>query len=150
MDSSHVPPTRQRSDTSVPHDSKDFCDLAMHQALEVQKVALDMVARWNSCILDSIWFLPEFSNLQEAAAQAVACYAELQMSWLSLLTPQVLTDIAAPSVEVLERSMDIAMGVCFPALGGRASFSIISGGRVSSAEEQPERVEAVAISVQAA
>lgn len=141
MDPRHMPSTSQSSDATVSNDLQDLCHLAMCQALEIQKRSLDTVARWNSCLLDSFWFLPDFDKLQEAAAQAFACYTELQMNWLALLTPRALTYIAAPSVEVLERSMDIAMGVCFPALGGRAS---ISGDQALPEEELSEDDEAVA------
>lgn len=146
MDPMYLLSTSKNSDAGVPNDFQDLCHSTLGQMLEIQQVSLDTVTRLNSHILDCFWFVPELTSLQEA----LFCYAELQMNWLAMFSPQAfakaLTYVSAPSAEVLERSMDIALGLCFTP-GSWISFS---GDKTSSAEELPENDESVAISVQAA
>ncbi len=150
MDPIKLLSTGKNSDASVPNDFQDLCHSTLGQVLEIQKSSIDTVIRFNSCILDCFTFLSELTSLQQAAAQALFCFTELQMNCLAVFSPQALTKaltyVAAPSAEALERSMDIALGLCFTP----SSWMSISGDRTSAAEAAPEWEESVAISVQAA
>ncbi len=146
MDPMYLPSTSKNPDASVPNNFQDLCHSTLGQMLEIQQVSLDTVTRFNSCILDCFWFVPELTSIQ----QALFCYAELQMNWLAMFSPQTftkaLTYVSAPSAEVLERSMDIALGFCL----SPGSWISSSGNQASSAKELSESEESIAISVQAA
>ena len=119
----------QTQNAGFPVDFQDLCSRAMDRALGIEKASLSTVVSLNSSVLDiyetSLWFTPVFSNLLDMVSQAVACSMKLQMNWLTLLAPYALSHGAArestlatnsgrqaePTADVLERSMDIAIGM---------------------------------------
>ncbi len=118
----------QTQNAGLPADFQDLCSFAMDQALGIEKASLATVVSLSSSVLDIyecyLRFTPVFGNLVDMVSQAVACSMELQMNWLSLLAPPVLSHVATqdsrvasssggqaqPKADVLERSMDIAIG----------------------------------------
>jgi hypothetical protein len=105
-------------------DFQDLCSRAMDQALGIEKASLSTVVTLNSCLLDiyqeALRVNPVFGNLFDMVYQAVACSMELQMNWLTLVAPHassvVASDVGGKShpkakADVLERSMDIALGM---------------------------------------
>lgn len=109
-----------------PIDFQDLCSYAMDRALGIEKVSLDTVVSLNSCVIDTcknaFWFSPALGDLFDTVAQAFASCMELQLSLLNLMGSHVSDTMeslsgfqAQVTAEVLERSMDIAIGVRFTA-----------------------------------
>lgn len=159
MDPSKMPSSKHTPDASFFTDFQDLGRVGMSQALEIQKASFAAVAALNSCVLNSyessFWFAPIFGNLLEAAAQAFACYTELQMNWLRLLAPQASSHVAASDstvvssfciqiqpADVVERSMDIVIGEHFTTPGSRV---VSISGNPAPAEEELQEDEDVAI-----
>jgi hypothetical protein len=150
MDPSYTSSIRQSPDAGNHTDLQDLCQLAISQAFEIEKASLAAVVRLNSSVLDScnnlFWCAPPFGNLQEAASQVIACCIELQMNWLNLLTPHassgrtVESGSRIPPAEVLEHSMDVAIGAHHVVPG--SGLAIVAGNQVPAAEMLQRRDEA--------
>jgi ribulose-5-phosphate 4-epimerase/fuculose-1-phosphate aldolase len=100
--------------------AEDFQHLfsaGMDRALGFEKASLASVVRFNSYALDlywnTLWHSSVFSELAEATRQALALSMQLQLGWLNLSLATVGSTCrqAQVAAEVLERSMDIALGV---------------------------------------
>ncbi len=155
MDPNYLPPSSQSSNI----DSIDLQGLpqsAICQALEIQKLSLATVAGFNSWVNDicknSFWFAPMFGTFQETVTNAFAFWMNLQMNCLTLPATRVAKYIESASCidpsEVLERSMDIAIGLSL-ALPNAVVVSI-SGSKASSEDGLPKSDEEIAISAQVA
>jgi hypothetical protein len=119
----------------------------MDRAIEIEQVSLAAVGYFNSWVLEiyenASWVAPIVSDLLGTAGNAFAFSMELQWSWLTLIAARAdkrsesLLPVAAPgstvargsaslaqtSAEVLERSMDIAIGAEFEAAGSTVENS---------------------------
>ena len=95
-------------------------------AIEIERASLSTSARLNSSLLATyanlFWFPPAFGYLLETESKTFAYSAALHRNWLALLAPYAVSPAASRSdgetqvtAEVLERSMDIAMGERFVA-----------------------------------
>jgi hypothetical protein len=100
--------------------SEDFRG-GVPEALELGKSSMDAAVCMSACALDiyksACCFAPQLSGYFELASRMLAAYAELQSNYFGLLIPQAEAFsspewAASPHepTEVLERSMDIAMG----------------------------------------
>ncbi len=158
MDPSNMSSSKQSPDARFLTDFQDLCNIGMSQMLEIQKASLATVAVLNSCVLNSFknsfWFAPIFGNILEAAAQAFACYTDLQMNMLSLLAPHASSRVAASEstvvsssciqiqpAEVMERSMDIVIAEHFTIPSSRVVS--ISGNQALPEEELQEDEDVV-------
>lgn len=101
----------------------------VYPAREIERAALSKSDRFNSSFLDNFasqfWFPPAFGFLLETAAKTFAASVAFHNHWLGLVAPDSVRTAgsrSAPETEVtaemLERSMDIAMGERFEALDG--------------------------------
>jgi hypothetical protein len=117
----------------------------MDRAIEIEKASLDTVVHLNSWTLETyenaFWIVPLFSDLYGAAMNAFAFSMELPMHWLAMIAPpgnqrsESSLRAAAPSstvasgygrrvqptAEVLENSMDVAIGAEFEAPGSKVA-----------------------------
>ncbi len=103
-------------------DPQHLHSLGIDRALGLEKASLASLVRLNSCVFDLFWntaCLSPVAQLMDAARQAFALSMELQMAWLNLVAPHVWQWLPlasnhcrqiCPPAEVLERSMDIAIG----------------------------------------
>jgi hypothetical protein len=97
-----------------PMDSQDLCSLAMDRVIGIEKASMD-----TACYRKPSWFRPLLGYLCSTVAKAIGFCMESQRNWLALRVPRVASGRAAgnsgsqaqPTAEVLERSMDIAIGV---------------------------------------
>lgn len=102
--------------TGFPVDFQDLCSLGMDRALGIEKASLDKATRCKK----ASWFVPIPGKLFDVATEAIASYMKLQMNWMILCVPRASLHVgkaasnsdsqAKPTAEVLERSMDIAIG----------------------------------------
>ena len=105
--------------TGFPVDFQDLCSLGMDRALGIEKASLDKAARYKKASR----FVPIPEKLFNVATQVIASCMKLQMNWMTLMTlrvPRASAYVgkaasnsgsqAKPTAEVLERSMDIAIG----------------------------------------
>jgi hypothetical protein len=141
---SPVPANENSSNVGFSGDFQDLCSFGMDQALGIEQVSLAALARLNSCALDIyqnvLWSNPVFGTFLDISSQALAFSLEMQMNWLTMLSPyawaqvSTVTDKRGPDATELERSMDIATGERFtPA----STVTNISDGRPRT--EAPER-----------
>jgi hypothetical protein len=97
--------------------------LGIDRALGIEEASLASVVRFNSSVLDFYWntacLAPLVAQLIDAALQAFGFSVELQMAWLNLIAPHPWQWLPLasnsgrqtyPPADVLERSMDIAIG----------------------------------------
>lgn len=131
--------------TAFTHELQELCSLAMDQALGMEKASLDAVLQMQSCVIDACdlsnydasgyeaasCFTPALGNLFGLMAQTITSFMELQLAWLTLMTPyatpksetvlhlvaparkavsSTVPTPAQPPAHALERSMDIAIG----------------------------------------
>ncbi|MGC2211392.1 MAG: hypothetical protein WA532_14900 [Candidatus Korobacteraceae bacterium] len=158
---SHAPLSPMKDQTPDAEFMVDFQDLfvlAMDQAIGIETASLAAVVRLNSCATDSsmyaVWFAPAFGSLFNTAAQAFASCMELQLRLMSLMashvsdTVETLTGLQVQvTAEVLERSMDIAIGERFAL---PSSMGSNSGGQAQTIAEVPESYTEEAMAVGAA
>jgi hypothetical protein len=114
----------------VPVDFQNLRNFGMNRATENEKASLATVVCLTSCVLDiyknAFWFAPEVGKLFDTAADSFAFCMEMHLNWLDQLASLALSGVstvatnfgssqAQPNSEVLERSMDIAIGERFTA-----------------------------------
>jgi hypothetical protein len=97
-------------------DVQDLCSLGMDRALGIEKASLGKATRYKKASR----FAPRLGKLFNAATQAIASCVKLQLNWMTLRVPRASAHVgtaasssgsqAKPTAEVLERSMDIAIG----------------------------------------
>src|ERR1017187_6664017 len=94
--------------TAYTHDFQELCSHAMDRAIGMEKASVDAVLRMQSCVIDSCdvskycavnyqdvsGFTPAFGNLFDLMAQTITTFGELQLAWLTMMTPS-----AAPKTE---------------------------------------------------
>jgi hypothetical protein len=102
----------------------------MDRALGIETESFTAVARLNAdamnyCV-NALWCSSLFGNVSEFAAQTCASFMEFQLSLMTLMASHVSDTVGSISnmqahlaADVLERSMDIAIGESFPASGIR-------------------------------
>lgn len=101
-------------------DLQPACNVEMDQALGIEETSPDLVVRPNPRALDparnAFWHSLVFRELLDAGWRSFVFSWGLQMNWVQFIAPQrpVLASNsgrhAQPTAEVLERSMDIAIG----------------------------------------
>jgi len=131
--------------TALTQDFQHLCSLAMDQAIGMEKASFDAVLQMQSRVIDACdvsktdvskfdvapCFTPELGNLFDLMAQAIACFMELQLAWMKMMTPHAthstepVVHLVAPArkvasstvparpqvpAHVLAHSMDIAIG----------------------------------------
>jgi hypothetical protein len=120
----HAPVPLMNDQTPGTGFTADFQELYSHgmdRALGIEKASLAAVVSLNSCAIDiyrnAFWFVSSLGGLFEMAAQGFASCMELQLSLLTLMGSNVSSTVASfhgmqvrLTAEVLESSMDIAMG----------------------------------------
>jgi hypothetical protein len=157
---SHAPLSSMKDQTPDAEFKVDFQDLfvlAMDQAIGIEKASLAAVVCLNSGAIDSsmnaLRFSPAFGNLFNTAAQAFASCMELQLSLMSLMASHVSDTLESISgmqaqltAEVLERSMDIALGERFAL---PISMGSNSSSQAQATAEVPEPCTDMAMAVQA-
>lgn len=136
--------------TAFTHEFQELCSLAMDQAIGMEKASFDAVLQMQSRVIDACdvskfdlsdydaysyeaapCFTPALGNLFGLMAQSITSFMELQLAWLTLMTPyatpksetvlhlvaparkavsSTVPTPAQPPAHALERSMDIAIG----------------------------------------
>lgn len=130
----------------------------MDQALAIEKASEATVVSLNSCAINlyksSLWSAPAFSDLLDMVAQILAFSMELQMNWLTLLTPHASSQMASSSGsqaqatgDELAHSMDVAIGERFTAPS--STVASISGGHSHPTVEVPENNMDIAMGARA-
>lgn len=129
--------------------SKTCAALQMDQAIGIEKASLSTVVTLNSCAIDV------YQNLLDTAAKSFAFCMELQMSLLNLMASHVADTVESISgmqaqltAEVLERSMDIAIGAQITAPSTMVESS--SENQAQPTEEVPEHSDEIASVARAA
>lgn len=103
---------------------QDLCSFAMDQAIGIEKASLTTLVSLNSSVLDlyknAFWYAPVFRDLLDATARSLALSMEMQMNWLTLMTPLAPHGLQSASSfgeqtrheedDKLAESMDIALG----------------------------------------
>jgi len=126
------------------HDFQELCSLAMDQAIGMEKASLDAVLHMQSCVMDACdvsnydvskfeaatCFTPALGNLFDVMVQTFTTFMELQLAWLTMMTPYaapktetvlhavaparkvtgIVRTMPHPPAQGLEHSMDIAIG----------------------------------------
>lgn len=148
----------QTPDTVFSKEFQDLCSFAMDQALVIEKASQATAASLNSYAIDfyksSLWFAPAFNDLLDMAAQNLAFCMELQMNWLTLLTPYASSMASNSGNQVqatgdeLARSMDVAIGERFAAPG--STVMSVSNRQIRPTLEVSESAADIAMRARAA
>jgi hypothetical protein len=162
----------QTVNVGFPDDFQDLCSRAMDRAIGIEKASLTTDVGLNSSVIDiyknAFWFAPVFCELLDTATKSFAFCTELQMSWLTLMMPhasgasEALLPVAAPSstvasssesqaqptAEVLESSMDIAIGERDTTQDNKVMSN--SGSQTQPTAEVPDRSMGIAMRARAA
>jgi len=111
----------QAPNVSFNREFQELSSLGMDRALGLQRASLSAAVRLQSDVIDSFknasWCTPELAEWLDGMAHAFASCMELQMTLFSLMGTQVSNTISSLpgmntqiAAEVVERSMDIALG----------------------------------------
>ena len=130
--------------TAFTHDFQELCSRAMDQAIGVEKASFDAVLHMQTCVIDACdvsnygvskdaaatCFTPALGELFDVMAQTITSFMELQLAWLTMMTPyaapksETVLHVVAPArkaagivhtmthppAQGLDHSMDIAIG----------------------------------------
>jgi len=127
-----------------PVDFQNLCSLGMDRALGIENASLDKATRSKKASR----FVPIPGKLFDVATQAIASCMKLQMNWMTLWVPRASAHVgkaasnsgsqAKPTAEVLERSMDIAIGPQHVAAPRSTAAS--SSGRKAQLQPTPDEL----------
>lgn len=98
----------------------DLQSLGIDQSLAIEEASLASVVRLHSCVID-LYLSPVLAQMMDAARHAFVFSVGLQMASVNVVAPYAWQWLplannsgrqSCPSAELIERSMDIAIGAC--------------------------------------